>query len=137
MTEEEEGLKSFMENYFDFDALKEAGFYNKGIKLNDYKKQAERICYFFGLDSVFDYMMIGHGVGCHISEVASIFKCPVCTCEQEVPGSKKMIYNIECAGCKRKLEVSPSGWSNYLITDVGGKESTVTYSKNSFIYKQL
>lgn len=126
-----------MENYFDFDALKEMGFYNDEIKRNDYQKQAERVCYFLSLDSIFDYLMIGHGTGCHISEVASVFKCPICTCEQEVPGNKNMVYKIKCTGCKRKLEVSPSGYSNYLISEVGGKESTITYSKDGFIYKPL
>ncbi len=130
LTAEEEGLKAFMQSHFDFDGLKEIGFFGQDINRNDFQKQAERVCYYFGLDSVFDYLLIGHRVGHHISEIAAIFKCPVCDCEQEVPDSQKIVYEISCAGCKRKLQVSPAGWRNYLVTEVGGsKESTKTYFK--------
>lgn len=54
--ESEEGvLKRFMEEFFDFDALKKAGFYPKGMKRKDYKTQAERICYYFGFKTVYEW----------------------------------------------------------------------------------
>lgn len=128
MTDEEEGLKSFMESHFDFYGLKKAGFFGKDIKKRDYQKQADKICHRFSLSSVFEYVIIGHGVPVHISSIASIFKCPICTCEQEVPGSDKIVYTVKCAGCKRKLSVSPAGYNKYAITEIGGrKETTETY----------
>lgn len=138
MTPEEQGLKDFMLNYFDFDSMKEMGFYGKDIKRKDYQKQADRICWYFSLDSVFEYIMIGNGCGVHISTIDSTFKCPVCDCEQEVPGSKDPVYKIKCAGCKRQLEVSPNGYDKYSVVEVGGfKEKTVTYDENkSFLYKR-
>lgn len=58
MTNQEETdalLKSFMEEHFDFKALKKAGFYDKSIKRDDYQKQADRVCQFFGFQSVYQY----------------------------------------------------------------------------------
>ena len=48
-------LKDFLLNNFDFKALKEIGFYSKDIKENDYQKQADRICQYFGLETVYQF----------------------------------------------------------------------------------
>jgi hypothetical protein len=48
-------LKNFLTDHFDFKELKKFGFYNKDIKKTDYQKQAERICHFFGYETVYEY----------------------------------------------------------------------------------
>lgn len=59
-----ETLKKFMLDHFDFDSLKKSGFY-KNIKRKDYQAQADRVCYFFGYKSVFEYGT--EEIRCHIS----------------------------------------------------------------------
>lgn len=119
-------LKSFLEQHFYFKDLKEAGFFGKDIKKIDYQKQADRICWFFGFESVFEYITIpSHNV--HISEIKYTFKCPVCTCEQYVKDSKHMTYSMKCIGCKRKLRVQ-STMDGFIVTDHSdNKEKTETY----------
>lgn len=60
--EEEDGtyerlrlLKNFLLEHFDYDELKKAGFYDKAIKRKDYQKQADRICEFFGYETVYQH----------------------------------------------------------------------------------
>jgi hypothetical protein len=53
--EKERLLKNFLLDQFDFKELKKVGFYNKDIKNNDYQKQAERICKYFGYETVYEY----------------------------------------------------------------------------------
>jgi len=48
-------LKNFLLEHFDFKELKKVGFYKKEIKKNDYQKQADRICHFFGYNTVYEY----------------------------------------------------------------------------------
>lgn len=57
-------LKNFMLEQFDFDTLRKIGFY-KDIKRNDYKAQAERVCLFFGYETVFEYG--AKEIRCHIT----------------------------------------------------------------------
>lgn len=52
--EKDNTLKNFMLEQFDFDGLKEIGLF-KGIKRNDYKSQAKKVCEFFGFKSVYEY----------------------------------------------------------------------------------
>lgn len=47
-------LKSFMEELFDFDALCEVGILKKEMK-GDYYAQAERLCIFFNMKSIYEY----------------------------------------------------------------------------------
>ncbi len=61
-------LKIFMLSQFDFGGLKRAGVFPKEMKPNDYVGQAEIICRFFSLKSIYDYADIGKGVRYHISE---------------------------------------------------------------------
>jgi hypothetical protein len=63
--QKEETLKHFLLEHFDFDGLKKAGFYNKSIKRKNYKAQAEKICWFFGYKTVFEYGT--EEIRCHIS----------------------------------------------------------------------
>jgi hypothetical protein len=126
-TEEERVvLKAFLESNFDFDSLKEAGFF-KGIKRNQYELQAQRICKFFSLNSVFDYIALPTGP-CHIDYVASVFNCPVCGCKQQIMNnSNSMTGYVDCLGCKRLLHYACT-MNDFIITEVGGfKEQTKTY----------
>lgn len=58
-------LKAFMQNHFDFSALKKAGVFPKEMKFNDYDAQAKRICEMFSLENIYDYGK--HEIRCHIS----------------------------------------------------------------------
>lgn len=49
-----EVLKNFMDEFFDFDALATIGFFKPEMK-NDYQAQADRVCQFFGYNTVFEY----------------------------------------------------------------------------------
>lgn len=60
-----ETLKNFMLEHFDFDGLKKAGFYGKDIKRKDYQKQADRVCHFFGYETVYEYN--AKTTYCHLS----------------------------------------------------------------------
>lgn len=50
----EQLLKSFLKEFFDFNSLCKAGLFTKDIK-NDYNKQAEILCSFLGLKSIYEY----------------------------------------------------------------------------------
>ena len=52
---DKELLKSFLLEHFDFNELKKVGLFNKEIKSKDYEKQADRICEFFGLETIYQY----------------------------------------------------------------------------------
>ena len=47
-------LKNFIEEFFDYDELQKVGFWGR-ISKTDYKKQAERICKYFGLKTIYEY----------------------------------------------------------------------------------
>lgn len=66
LTQEEKDrtLKNFMEEFFEFDGLVECGFFKEGMR-GDYKAQAEKVCFFFGYDSVYEYGTTT--IPCHIS----------------------------------------------------------------------
>jgi hypothetical protein len=61
----EQLLKSFIKEFFDFNSLCKAGIFSKEIK-NDYKKQAEILCKFLGLESIYEYR--AKEIRCHITE---------------------------------------------------------------------
>jgi hypothetical protein len=65
--QKDETLKNFMLEHFDFDSLKKVGFYGKDIKRKDYKAQAERVRWYFGYKSVYEYGT--EEIRCHISYV--------------------------------------------------------------------
>ena len=54
-SEKSELLKNFLLEHFDFKELKKVGFYNNDIKKTDYQKQADRLCHFFGYETIFQY----------------------------------------------------------------------------------
>lgn len=62
--EKDEVLKRFMKEFFPFGEFRKAGFFTKEMR-NDYKAQAERVCTFFGLATVFEYG--AKEISCHIS----------------------------------------------------------------------
>lgn len=64
--EEVELLKTFIEEFFDYDELQKAGFW-KGIKKNECELQAERIRTFFGLKTIYEYRV--EPMAAHISYV--------------------------------------------------------------------
>lgn len=117
-------LKSYMLEHFDFDGLKQAGFF-KGIRKTDYQAQADKICKHFGYSSIFEWSAQPK-ISYHLSIVANVFKCPICTCEQQL-NSDKPFYVVKCIGCKRKLQISAT-CEGYKVWDKSDpKEETKTY----------
>lgn len=47
-------LHDFIDNEFDFDGLLDIGFFDESHR-GDYEKQADRICKYFGLNSIYEY----------------------------------------------------------------------------------
>ncbi len=47
-------LKRFMKEFFPYGQFKKIGFFTKEMK-GDYKAQAEKVCYFFGYKTVYEY----------------------------------------------------------------------------------
>ena len=56
LTQEEKDrtLKNFMEEWFYFDGLVSIGFFQEEMR-GDYKAQADKLCNFFGYESIFEY----------------------------------------------------------------------------------
>ena len=50
----QELLESFMKEFFPFKVFKKCGFFTKEMK-GDYSAQAERVCNYFGYDTVYEY----------------------------------------------------------------------------------
>ena len=46
--------KKFLLEQFDYDELKKVGFF-KDIKRKEYQKQIDKICYFFGYKTIFEF----------------------------------------------------------------------------------
>lgn len=61
-------LRIFMRNNIPFKALKKAGFFSPEIKSTDYEAQAKRVCEFFGLKNIYDYVSMGKGAKVHLTE---------------------------------------------------------------------
>lgn len=122
-------LKKFMLENFDFQSLKQMGFWAKGTRSTDHEKQASRICEYFGYQSVYEYnppyitmsasgkVAIAESVGsvnasgeyepgtaALISTFQSEFVCPICSCPQQIKDSSKQ--RQRCKGCKRPLVVA-------------------------------
>lgn len=135
-TIENEALKAFMLEHFDYDGLKKAGFYGE-IKRTDYEGQAKRICHFFSLSSVFEWLTLQRP-NCHISLMPSTIKCPMCTCEQTIPDKDKGQFTFKCIDCKRHLVATFTMNGCYVTEKRGFKETTDAYlreDEKSFIYK--
>jgi len=60
-------LKNFLEEFFDFYTLRKVGFFPKDMKKSDIHGQAERICKFFGYQTVYEFG--AKKISCHISYV--------------------------------------------------------------------
>ncbi len=63
-TSKEKTLENFMKQFFPFKNFVKIGFFTKEMK-GDYTKQAEKVCHFFGYETVYEYGK--HEVRCHIS----------------------------------------------------------------------
>ena len=61
---EDELLKNFMTEFFPFEEFLKVGFFTKEMK-GDYQAQANRVCEFFGYDTVYEYG--AKEVRCHLS----------------------------------------------------------------------
>ena len=57
-------LKSFLEEFFDFDDLLEAGFFTEEMR-DDYQAQAKKLCDSLGLKSIYEYR--AQEINVHIS----------------------------------------------------------------------
>lgn len=57
-------LERFMKEFFPYGQFKKIGFFTKEMK-GDYKAQAERVCKFFGYETVYEYG--ASEIRCHIS----------------------------------------------------------------------
>lgn len=113
---EKDRLKAYMLDHFDFDALKEMGFWPKGTRRADYEAQAARVCHYFGYKTVYEYaqelpetvaitehVTVGvfpdkvseagelvKGGGFMLSTGSSTaFDCPVCTYPQDAADFKR------------------------------------------------
>lgn len=116
MNDEQLRLRDFIEDNFDFPTLKKIGFFNKEMKKTDYEKIAERVCKFFGYNSIYEYgLPIFHktisttciagkisdtvnnqgklesGGAFIIATVETEFVCPICECSQDATEHTK--YN--------------------------------------------
>ncbi|MFD2597337.1 hypothetical protein ACFSQ3_00115 [Sphingobacterium corticis] len=54
LSEDDRILKEFLDDHFDFYTLRKVGFF-KGLKKSDIHQQAERICKFFGYETLYEY----------------------------------------------------------------------------------
>jgi hypothetical protein len=63
--ENDEVLERFMKEFFPYADCKKAGLFTKEMK-GDYQAQANKICEWFGFDSVYEYG--SEEIRCHISE---------------------------------------------------------------------
>ncbi len=61
----EETLKNFMIEFFDFDLMRKAKIYGRGIKRKDYQAQADIICKMFGYSTIFEYGK--DDIRCHLT----------------------------------------------------------------------
>ena len=57
-------LKHFLDTNIPFYELKAEGFF-QGIRKTDYEKIAEKICYYFGYKSIYEYGKLCNGKRCN------------------------------------------------------------------------
>jgi len=57
-------LKKFIDSYIPVDELMKAGFFIKGTRRNQYEKIAERVCWYFGFKSIYEYKKVCRGKIC-------------------------------------------------------------------------
>ena len=105
MTYEEYILPEFIDEHFDIPSMIEIGMFKKGMT---YQEMANRVCEYFGYDSVFEYAENLKNVQCHISKIcAENLECPYCT--RPIPEHE--VVNIypkkrhRCKGCKRWIGI--------------------------------
>lgn len=72
---EDDKLKDFMEDHFDFASMKKSGVYPKELKKNDYEGQAAIICRMFSYESIYQYGT--EEIVCHISYAHPVKHAPL------------------------------------------------------------
>lgn len=55
MTKDDQLLKDFLNDHFDFYTLKKVGFFPKEVKKKDIHAQAEKLCKLFGYKTIYEY----------------------------------------------------------------------------------
>jgi hypothetical protein len=92
LNESDQLLKNFLEEFFDFYALRKVGFFKKEMKKIDIHGQAARICKHFGYETVYEY------------------------------GAKKIIAHISYADGHRPQHIDQNGelQQEPFITEIGG-----------------
>ena len=63
-------IRQYMVSRFDLEALVECGFLDGGMTVED---AAERICTFFGLETIFEYDFIMEGYTCKVEACLGTF----------------------------------------------------------------
>lgn len=64
LTESEQTLKNWMEEFFPFTELKKLGLFTKEMK-GDYPAQAARVCEWMGMESIYEWG--NEEIVCHLS----------------------------------------------------------------------
>ena len=60
-------LKNFIEEHFDYDDFRAVKLFDETIKRDDYDKQSEIICEYFGLKTIYEYLF--EPITCHVTYV--------------------------------------------------------------------
>lgn len=102
LTPDQEKLKQFMQDSFDFDGLKQAGFWPKGTRRTDFEAQAARVCHYFGYQSVYEY-------GRHTAEITEVMHTNELTGQQERTGIA-IVGGPDSVSEAGELEAGISGW---------------------------
>lgn len=66
VAEDKEVLKRFMKEFFPYTEFKKFGLFTKEMR-GDYQAQADRICEWFGIETVYEYG--AREIRCHITHV--------------------------------------------------------------------
>lgn len=127
--EEKRRLKDFIEEHIPFPELKKVGFWPKGTRKTDYEAIANRVCEYFGFESIYEYNggeieqvnetiavarwppkiekdgNLRSGDSAIIHTIESEFDCPICTCHQQMRDSDRPVFRQKCKGCKRPLQI--------------------------------
>lgn len=102
LTPDQEKLRQFMLDHFDFDSLKQVGFWPKGTRRTDFEAQAARVCHYFGYKSVYEY-------GAELVEVTEILHTNDLTGQQERTGVA-LVSSPDRINEQGEIEAGISGW---------------------------
>jgi len=111
LTPEQNRLQQFMLDHFDFDSLKEAGFWPKGTRRADFEAQAARVCKYFSYESVYEY-------GRHTAEIVDVVHANGLTGQAEHTGVAAVSFPSEVSETGELV----SGGGGWLSTTEGSFE---------------